>query len=108
MRQDGTDEVWTFGETPFVLGMPLKRVELLLEMAQEHSELGYPLTVMLMPLTGSDSSTWGGYSMPNMESPLHKRQAEKPLSETFEEASQAVKAAPMSTPCRTSKGVTRV
>lgn len=101
MRNGDSDKVWTVGETPFVLGMPLKHVEVLLEMAQEHGGLGYPVTVMLMPLTGSDSSTWGSYSMPNTESPLQKRQVEKPLSESFEEASQAVKPAPMSTPLTT-------
>lgn len=84
------------GDNPFVLGLPLERIEMLLESPPKSS-----VTVILMPATGSDASTWGTYSMPNTESPLRKRQSEKPLSESFEAASQAAEPAPMSTPLTT-------
>jgi hypothetical protein len=69
-------------------------------MLLEHPLLS-PVTIILMPATGSDASSWGSYAMPNTESPLRKRQIEKPLSEAFEAASQAVEPAPMSTPLTT-------
>lgn len=59
------------------------------------------MTIILMPATGSDASSWGSYAMPNAESKLRKRQIEVPLSESFEVASQAAEAAPMSTPLTT-------
>ena len=90
---------WIHGDNSFILGLPLERVEMLLEMGVK-----VPTTIMLMPATGSDASTWGTYSMPNTEAPLQKRrQIEVPLSESFESASasSAVEPAPMSTPLTT-------
>ena len=87
------------GDNSFILGLPLERIEMLLE-----SPVKSPVTIMLMPSDGSDASSWGTYSMPNAESPLQKRrQIEVPLSESFESASasSAVEAAPMSTPLTT-------
>ena len=90
---------WIHGDNSFILGLPLERIEMLLEMGVK-----VPTTVMLMPATGSDASSWGTYSMPNTEAPLQKRrQIEVPLSESFESASasSAVESAPMSTPLTT-------
>jgi hypothetical protein len=87
------------GDNSFILGLPLDRIEMLLE-----SNIKTAMTIMLMPATGSDASSWGTYSMPNTEAPLRKRrQIEVPLSESFESASasSAVEAAPMSTPLTT-------
>lgn len=95
--RDATDiREMIIGDKPFILGLPIERIEFLLE-----QKLGGPMTVLLMPLTGADKTHWGSYSMPNTEFPLKKRQAEKPLSEVFETASQAAEAAPMSTPLTT-------
>jgi len=84
------------GDNPFILDLPLERIEMLLE----HPLLS-PVTIILMPPTEYEGLSWGTYLMPRTESPLRKRQIEKPLSEAFEAASQAVEAAPMSTPLTT-------
>jgi hypothetical protein len=88
------------GDNSYILGLPIERIEMLLE-----SAVKTPTTIMLMPATGSDVSSWGTYSMPNTEAPLQKRrQIEVPLSESFESASAspAVKVAPVSTHMTTS------
>lgn len=85
------------GDNSFVVGLPLERIEMLLE----HPLLS-PVTIILMPTTSYGAMSWGSYLMPNTESPLRKRQIEKPLSEAFEAASRATdEPAPMSTPLTT-------
>ncbi|KAM0712193.1 hypothetical protein Q7P37_011287 [Cladosporium fusiforme] len=93
-RGDSNLDAW-------VSEMPLYDVEMLVDSAMSTGAQRPPMTIILMPSTGSDASSWGSYSMPYMESPLQKRQVEKPLSEVFEAAPPAVETAPVSTPLTT-------
>lgn len=45
---------WIHGDNSFILGLPLERIEMLLEVGVK-----VPTTVMLMPATGSDAASWG-------------------------------------------------
>lgn len=82
-NEAGVDALTSDGDL-FYLGKDIKDVaEHYEQLAEEGS---WSITVLMMPSKSSESAEWGTYSMPNTQSPLRNRQAEKPLSDTRKSA----------------------